>query len=220
MGELLQIPYFDASGQPAGAVAVDRDLLGGRIRKRLLFDATIRYEGNARRGTHKVKPRSEVSGSGRKLFRQKGTGRARQGTAQAPHRKGGGVSHGPVPRSYRSGMTRKARRLATRVAFLAKCLDRQAAVIESLDLPSHRTAELMSLLGKVGVQDLRCLVAVAGESAGRNLQLASRNVPDLATKPVREANSRDVLKAHRVVLTRAALEELLGSPVPVPSATE
>lgn len=214
----VRVAYYDAAGVQAGYVSVDPQLLGGWIRRRLMFDAAVRHEANQRQGTHKVKTRSEVAGHHTKLFKQKGTGRARQGTKQAPHRRGGGVVHGPVPRSYRQEMNRKARRLARLSALLTKLADGEAAVIERLEFAKPRTRELAALLtathglGKGGAGS--CLVVsdapATGGGAPRELVLSARNIPKVKVTPFIEASAHDLLHHRRLLITRRALEAIVG----------
>ena len=209
----LQVPYHEADGSLVGMVEIDPSLLGGRLRRRLMFDAVLRYEANRRRGTHKTRGRAEVAGSIKKMFRQKGTGNARAGSRRAPHRKGGGVAMGPQPRSYRQRMPRKARLRARDSALLSKFADLEAAVIESLSFESPSTGTLHRLLGRV-LEHIEgqpgCLIAVTNEEGSRSLVLSARNLPRVAVRPISEVSAFDLLLHSHLLITREALAELLG----------
>jgi large subunit ribosomal protein L4 len=205
----VEVPYHDPDGTLAGTIAVDAETLGGRLRRRLMFEAVLRFEANQRRGTHKTRGRSQVAGSTRKMYRQKGTGNARMGSRKAPHRRGGGVSMGPQPRSYRLGMPRKSRRLARNSALLSKLLDREAAVVERIDLDRPSTRTLAKLLEATDIGE-NALVVVTAEERNRNLLLSVRNFRRVTLLPVQEISAYHLLFHARLLMSRAALAELVG----------
>ena len=158
-----------------------------------------------RRGTHKTKTRSEVVGSGRKLWRQKGTGRARVGDSRSPLRRKGGVAHGPQPRSHALKLSVREKKNALRSALSRKLADDGVLVVDSLDLESHKTAELAASLGKLGVEGKALLV---DRFDNDNLSLAARNNPKLKTVDALAVNVYDVVD-RQVVFSEEALGRLL-----------
>src|SRR5205814_3018995 len=133
-------------GKEVGGMDIDPASFGGEVNKQLLHDAVVMYQANRRSGTHKTKTRAEVSGSGKKLFRQKGTGNARVGTKRTNKRRGGGTAFGPKPRDYEYHLPKKAVRAATRMAVLSKFQDQEAIVSDSLELPQIKTKEMAGIL--------------------------------------------------------------------------
>jgi large subunit ribosomal protein L4 len=161
---------------------------------------------NQRAGTHSTLRRSEVAGSTKKLFRQKGTGNARVGTKRTNKRKGGGTAKGPKPRDYEYHLPKKAVRAATRMAILSKFQDQEAMVVDDLTLPEAKTKEMASVLKALKLKGTSCLVGTAGPDAA--LHRAARNIPGVEVFPAKEFNAYTVLKQKRLLLTRAALDEL------------
>src|SRR5437667_7318604 len=137
---------MNAQGQSVGTVEVDPAELGGKINKQLLHDVVIMHLANQRAGTHSTLRRGEVSGSTRKLFRQKGTGNARVGTRRTNKRRGGGTAKGPKPRDYEYHMPKKAVRAATRMALLSKFKDEETIVVEDLTLPEAKTKQMAGIM--------------------------------------------------------------------------
>ena len=163
------------------------------------------YAANRRRGTHGTKTRAEVAGSTRKLWRQKGTGRARAGSKRNPVWRGGGVIFGPHPRDYSYSINRKQRRRALRSALFAQLQGGNVLVLEGLELDAPRTKTLAQALRALGI-DGRCLIGTG--DVDRNLTLSARNIPGVAVLPVSDFNAEAVLLARRVVLTPAAFDRL------------
>jgi large subunit ribosomal protein L4 len=140
----MEATLYNQAGESIGSIALNDEIFGVEPNVGLMHQYVLMQESNARLGTHDTLGRSEVRGSTRKLYRQKGTGRARQGSARAPHRTGGGVAHGPHPRSYRVRMTRKMRRLAVRSALSAKYAADQIRFVDGLSLPQPRTKDIVA----------------------------------------------------------------------------
>src|SRR5437667_10016787 len=153
---------MNAQGQSVGTVEVDPAELGGKINKQLLHDVVLMHLANQRAGTHSTLRRGEVSGSTRKLFRQKGTGNARVGTRRTNKRKGGGTAKGPKPRDYEYHLPKKAVRAATRMALLSRFQDNEATVIDDLTLPQIKTKDMVGILKALKPQVARCLITTAG----------------------------------------------------------
>src|SRR5690349_12445269 len=140
------LPVFNRQGQEAGTVTVDAADFGGKISPRLMHEAVLMYEANQRQGTHSTLRRGEVSGSTKKLFRQKGTGNARAGTKRTNKRRGGGTAKGPMPRDYEYHMPKKMVRAATRMAVLSKFQDQEAIILDDLQVTEIKTKPIAALL--------------------------------------------------------------------------
>jgi large subunit ribosomal protein L4 len=204
------VQVLDANGKTTGTVELKADVFGVEIRVPLLHQAVVRELADRRVGTHDTKGRSEVSGGGKKPWRQKGTGRARQGSIRATQWKGGGKPFGPTPRSYEQDMPRQMRREALRAAVAARLADGSLAVIESLGTSDGKTKSLVSRLATLGVNGQPTLVVV-GEAA-EPLVRAARNVPWLTLEAPRHVSVYQLMRAERVVFEKnglLALEEAL-----------
>src|SRR5438552_1652419 len=178
---MISLNVYNVSGAAVGTVDVDPAEFGGAITKRLLHDVVIMYLANQRAGTHSTLRRSEVAGSTKKLFRQKGTGNARVGTRRTNKRRGGGTAKGPKPRDYEYHMPKKAVRAATRMAILSKFQDQEAVVLDELSVAEVKTKQVATLLKALKLQDTTCLLGTAGYD--KNLYLSSRNIPHLKVLP-------------------------------------
>lgn len=168
-----------------------------------MHQAMVRQLANARQGTHNTRGRGEVAGSTRKLYRQKGTGRARQGSIRAPHRKGGGIAHGPHPRSYHKDMPRKMRRLAVRSALSAKMADNAITFVDSLSFDRPRTKDMLGCLAALSLEGSTLLV-LDGKSEA--VQKSASNLPQVTTLLAQYLNVIDLLKHNNVVIVRPAVD--------------
>lgn len=206
----LQVPVFDRQGQPAGSIDVDPAEFGGKINKQLLHEVVLMYLANQRAGTHSTLRRGEVAGSTKKLFRQKGTGNARAGTRRTNKRRGGGTAKGPKPRDYEYHLPKKAVRAATRMAILSKIADKEALVVEELSMTAPKTKEMVGLLKSLNLGTLSCLIGTAGldKAAQDAVYKSARNIPNVELMPASEFNAYTILRQKRLVLTRAALDQL------------
>ena len=205
------VTVLDAQGKQSGTLELSPDVFGVEIRVPLLHQAVVRELADRRVGTHDTKGRSEVSGGGRKPWKQKGTGRARQGSIRATQWKGGGRPFGPTPRSYEQDMPRQMRREALRAAVAAKIAERTLSVIEAVDVSDGKTKSLVARLRTLGVKDEPTLLVV-GE-ATEPLRRAARNVRWLALEAPGHVSVYQIMRAHRVVFERRgllALEEALA----------
>jgi large subunit ribosomal protein L4 len=205
------VQVLDDKGQQAGTLELKPDVFGVELRVPLLHQAVVRELADRRVGTHDTKGRSEVSGGGKKPWKQKGTGRARQGSIRATQWKGGGKPFGPTPRSYAQDMPRAMRRQALRTAVAAKLGAGEVLVVEALDVPDGRTKSLVARLGTLGVQDEPTLLVVAEWRDG--VSRAARNVPWLTVETPPHVSVYQLLEARRVLFERAglvALEEALA----------
>ena len=206
------VQVLDGTGKPAGTLELRADVFGGEIKGPLLHQAVVRELADRRVGTHDTKGRSEVSGGGRKPWKQKGTGRARQGSIRATQWKGGGKPFGPTPRSYDKAMPRQMRREALREAVAAAIAGDSLKVVESVTADG-KTKALVAGLEQLGLQPVSTVVVVA--TLGDALRRSSRNVPWLTVEMPGQVSVYQLLHARQVVFERAALqtlEEALAQP--------
>lgn len=202
------LPLVSSQNERLGEIALSDRVFGGRVNEHLLWEAGRQALATRRAGTVKVKTRAEVSGAGRKLWRQKGTGRARIGSIRSPLWRHGGTVHGPVPRSYDYKMPKKAHHGAMRSALAQKAAE--GALVLVADLPATRTKEVDRLLARLGVEGTGLLVT-ADRDPG--LELAVRNHPRAKTAAAHTLSVFDVLRHAKLVLTQDAakkLEEVYG----------
>ena len=199
------LTVYDHAGKPAGELGLPAGFFEVEASPALLHQALVRQQANARQGTHETKTRGEVSGGGKKPWRQKGTGRARQGSTRAPQWRHGGTVFGPHPRSYDYDMPRKQRRLAVRAALGARLAAGQLRVVESLSLETPRTREIAALLRELGAGQRTLLVLAEHDLM---VEKSSRNLPFLKTVLATNLSVEDLLASDTVVLTRAALEQV------------
>jgi large subunit ribosomal protein L4 len=205
----MEVDVFNMEGQKVSTVELPSAIFEASINVDLMHQAYLRQLANARLGTHKTKGRSEVAGGGRKPWRQKGTGRARQGSTRAVHWVGGGKVHTPKPRSYEQAMPRKMRRAALRSALSAKAAEQGIVVLDALTLPEIKT-RLMAKALKTLVGDASALVLVPEKTeAYEPVFLSTNNLPDAKALLVNYLNIRDLLGYDRVVLPLPALDQLV-----------
>ncbi len=203
---MIEAPHYSATGSKhKGAFALPADLFDGTVHEDVLHQAVKTFLGNQRQGTAKTKTRSFISGGNKKPWRQKGTGRARQGSIRSPLWRGGGTVFGPIPRDYRAGLPRKVRLLARRSALNARAREGSLLVVDPVRLAEPKTRELAGLLTKMGLADQKVLVLTNGMN--RNLYLSGRNLPMARVMTFGDANAYDVLWADAVVVEQGALAE-------------
>ncbi|MBM82843.1 MAG: 50S ribosomal protein L4 [Planctomycetaceae bacterium] len=205
---MISLPVKDKSGQEVGTYEFDLAELASEVNKQLLHDVVVMYEANRRVGTVKTKSRGMVRGSTKKLYRQKGTGRARAGARRTPVRRGGGHTFAKANRDFSYRLPRKAVRLATRMALLSKFQDDEATVIDLLSMEAPKTKEVASMLKALGVDGQTVLLAI--ESHDPVVWKSSRNIAALGVAPAAELNAYDLLHQKRLVITKAALDQLRG----------
>jgi len=202
---MLTAKFYNAAGEQGADVQLPEELFDGRVHEAALHQTVKAYLANQRQGTAATKTRGMVSGGNRKAWRQKGTGRARQGSTRAPHWRGGGIVFGPAPRDYHQDVPRKVKALARRSAFNQHALNGEIAVIESLAADAPKTRAFAELLGKIGVADaMRVLILTDG--ASRNVYLSTRNLPNVEVMPFAQASAYDVMVARQVLIEQAALD--------------
>jgi large subunit ribosomal protein L4 len=199
----MEAKIFNQSGEEVGTIEVAEYIFGIEPNVPVMHQAMVRQQANARLGTHNTRGRGEVAGSTRKLYRQKGTGRARQGSARAPHRKGGGVAHGPHPRSYRQAMPRKMRRLAVRSALSAKFAADEIRFVEGWSFERPRTKDFISSLSSLSLDGKTLLVLDSKDEA---VQKSANNVAGVKTLLAHYLNVIDLLNFDNVVISRAAVD--------------
>ena len=197
------VPVLDAKGKAQEQLELSADVFGGPVRVPLLHQSVVKELAARRTGTHDTKGRSEVSGGGRKPWKQKGTGRARQGSIRATQWKGGGKPFGPTPRTYDKKMPTEMRRSALRDALAAKIASGEVVVVDRLGLAEAKTKTLTSRLKELGLPQAPILLVVSERSQG--LDRAARNVPWLSVETPMHASVYQVLRNERVLFERAAL---------------
>lgn len=203
----MELTVYNRSGQEVDKLSVDETVLGGAVRYALLKQAIVMYHANRRQGTVKTKGRSEVAGSDKKLYRQKGTGNARVGNRRTGKRVGGGMTFAKVPRDFRQTMPRAQRRLARDSAVLAKLRKNQVVVVDGLGFDAPRTKEFAGILKNLKI-DRSCLVAV--REYDPNLYKSARNVQKVAVRPVADLNAGDICAHQRMLFTKDALVAFLS----------
>jgi len=202
----MQIEVKTLDAAPAGSIELDDAIFGvGEIRQDIL-QRMVKYQLAKRRaGTHKTLSRGEVSRSRKKLYKQKGTGSARHGSANAPIFRGGGHAHNILPRDHSHDLPKKVRALALRHALSAKAGAGELIVLDEARLPEPKTSALKERLAKLGLENA---LVIAGEAVDPNLALAARNIPNLDVLPNAGLNVYDVLRRRHLVLTRSAVEAI------------
>ena len=202
---MTKVTLYKQDGTTNGEIELNSDIFGIEPNENVVFDAVIMQRASLRQGTHAVKNRSAVSGGGRKPWRQKGTGRARQGSIRSPQWRGGGIVFGPTPRSYSYKLPRKVRRLAIKSVLSQKVLDQKLVVVEALQFDAPKTKEFAQVLDNLKV-DTKVLVVV--ESSNEFAQLAARNIPNVTIVDETQVTVLDVVNNDKLVLTKAALSKV------------
>jgi large subunit ribosomal protein L4 len=200
-----KVALYNQNGATVGEIELNDSVFGIEPNKHVLFEAVIMQRASLRQGTHKTKNRAEVSGGGRKPWRQKGTGRARQGSIRSPQWRGGGTVFGPVPRSYSYKLPKKVRRLAIKSALSSKVLENNIVVLDSLVLEAPKTKEMVKILNNLSV-DRKALIVTA--DVNENITLSARNIPGVTVVTANGINVLDVLNHDKLVITKAAVEKV------------
>ncbi len=199
------IPLYDRTGKTVGNVELSDELFAAPVNTAVLHQVVTAQLAARRTGTSDTKTRGEIRGGGRKPYRQKGTGRARQGTVTAPHYRGGGVVFGPHPRSYEQRLPRKMKRLALRGALTAKLVDEQVKVIDTFGLDAIRTKDLAGVLSALAASGR---VLVVSPARDQNLELSARNLPTVDIILADSLNVVDLIKADLVLIEQPALARM------------
>lgn len=206
----MQAPVYGTTGEVVDNVEISEKVFAAPFNEAVVHQAVVRQRANARQGTHSTKTRSEVTGSSRKLFRQKGTGFARAGAITSPLRRGGGTMFGPKPRSYRQAMPKKMRRLALRCALSAKARDGELVIMQSLDMDVPGTARMAAILKAINADSTALVVTSEAKPA---VVKSAGNLSGVITRPASLLNPLDVLSSKSLVMELAAVrrvEELWG----------
>ncbi|MCP4251777.1 MAG: 50S ribosomal protein L4 [bacterium] len=207
---MLELPVYDMAGQQTGSVEIDPQVLGGRVRPRLLKQAIVTYEANNRQGTAATRSRGQVVGSTRKLYRQKGTGNARMGTIRTNLRRGGGVAFAKGKQVFSRNFPKKMRRLARNNAILTKILSQDAAVVEGLAFEVPKTQRMAELVASLGAE-AGCVIALHEPDA--NVHKSGRNLPKTEVRLVNELNAYEILRRRKLIFSRPAFDLLAQDPV-------
>jgi large subunit ribosomal protein L4 len=203
----MQTPVYNIQGEQVSEIELRDDIFDAPINEGVMHQALVRQMANARLGTHKTKTRGEVRGGGRKPWRQKGTGRARQGSIRAPQWKGGGTVFGPRPRSYEKKMPRKMRRQALRSALSVKVAGSQVKVLDVLEMSEPRTKEILAMLNNLGVDSTALILLPQRDEV---VLRSVRNLPQVRTLVAQYLNVRDLLKYDYILMPLASLEVIEG----------
>lgn len=202
---MTKVTLYKQDGTVNGEVVLNDEIFGIEPNENVVFDAIIMQRASLRQGTHAVKNRSAVSGGGRKPWRQKGTGRARQGSIRSPQWRGGGIVFGPTPRSYSYKLPKKVRRLAIKSVLSQKVLDNKLLVLETLQFDAPKTKEFAQVLTNLNVET-KVLVVV--ESTNDFAVLAGRNLPNVTIVDETNVSVLDVVSNDKLILTQAALSKV------------
>jgi len=201
---MTTLPVYDMSGAKVGDYEIDPDVLAPKVSKQLLHDVVVMYLANQRQGSNKTKTRGEVSGSTKKMYKQKGTGNARAGSKRSGVRRGGGHINARQPRSYYYRLPRKAIQAATRMAIASKISAGSVVVVDQIKMDSPKTKLLASALKALGLEGQTKTLAISG--LDRNIYLSGRNIEGLTISPVADLNALTVLRPRKLVMTREALD--------------
>jgi large subunit ribosomal protein L4 len=201
---MASVKVYDIEGKEVETLELNDSIFGVEINEHLMHLAVVGQLANSRQGTQSAKTRSEVSGGGRKPWRQKGTGHARQGSTRSPQWTGGGVVFAPKPRDYSFKMNKKEKRIALLSALSSKVADNKIVVLDAFNLDEVKTKKFAEVMSNLKVD--KALVVIEGEN--KNVVLSGRNIPTVKVSATNEINTYDVLKYETLVVTKAAVEKL------------
>ena len=201
---MANVAVYNMEGKEVGTIELNDAVFGVEVNEHLVHLAVVNQLANNRQGTQKAKTRSEVSGGGRKPWRQKGTGHARQGSTRAPHFTGGGVVFAPTPREYTFKMNKKERRLALKSALTSRVQENKLIVLDELKFDAIKTKNMTAVLNALNVK--KALVVI--NENDQNVVLSARNIADVKTALTNTLNVYDILKYNTVVVTKAAVETI------------
>ena len=201
---MANVSVYNIEGKEVGSIELNDAVFGVEVNEHLVHMAVVNQLANNRQGTQSAKTRSEVSGGGRKPWRQKGTGHARQGSTRSPQWTGGGVVFAPKPRDYSFKMNKKEKRIALLSALSSKVADNKIVVLDAFNLDEVKTKKFAEVMSNLKVD--KALVVIEGEN--KNVVLSGRNIPTVKVSATNEINTYDVLKYETLVVTKAAVEKL------------
>ncbi len=199
------VPVYTMDGGKAGEIELNDAIFGIKPNRAVMHAAVVNYLANQRQGTQSTLTRTEVRGGGRKPWRQKGTGHARQGSIRAPQWRHGGIALGPKPRSYRLSLNRKVRRLAIKSAFSAKALAGEIIVVDKIEMESYKTKAVVNMLKALGAEKKALIVTPA---ANQFVVKSANNIPGVKTAAVNTLNVYDVLNCDRFIVAKEAVEKI------------
>jgi len=200
-----KVNVYNVSGSQVGELELAENIFGVQPNVHVLHSAVVLQQASVRQGTHKTKGRSEVRGGGRKPWKQKGTGRARQGSIRAPQWKGGGTVFGPTPRSYGFKLPRKVRRLAIKSALSSKVIDNEIIVLDQLSMAQPKTKEFAAILNNLKVERKALVVTADFEE---NVALSARNIPGVKFVPATGINVLDIMVHDKLIITKDAVAKV------------
>ena len=203
----MQVVVRNTSGEQVGEVELPSEVFEAPVNPALMHQALVRQLANARQGTHKTQSRSEVSRTKSKWYRQKGTGRARHGSRNAPIFVGGGVAHGPKPRSYRKKMPRKMRRAALRSALSAKAAEERIVLLDEFAMEQAKTREFVDILGRLAITDSTLVLL---PEKNHVIEKSARNLPDVKTLHAGYLNIRDLLRYDTLIMPLGSLDVIVS----------
>ena len=201
---MANVSVYNIEGKEVGSIELNDAVFGVEVNEHLVHMAVVNQLANNRQGTQSAKTRSEVSGGGRKPWRQKGTGQARQGSTRAPQWTGGGIVFAPKPRDYSFKMNKKEKRIALLSALSSKVAESKIVVLDEFKLDEIKTKKFVEVMNNLKVEN--ALVVLEGEN--KNVVLSGRNIPSVKVTATNEINTYDVLKYTTLVVTKAAVEKL------------
>ena len=201
---MANVSVYNIEGKEVGSIELNDAVFGVEVNEHLVHMAVVNQLANNRQGTQSAKTRSEVSGGGKKPWRQKGTGHARQGSTRSPQWTGGGVVFAPKPRDYSFKMNKKEKRIALLSALSSKVADNKIVVLDAFNLDEVKTKKFAEVMSNLKVD--KALVVIEGEN--KNVVLSGRNIPTVKVSATNEINTYDVLKYETLVVTKAAVEKL------------
>jgi large subunit ribosomal protein L4 len=204
----MQLDIVNVQNEKVGSLDLSDDLFGGRIKRDLIWESVVQQNASERRGTHATKNRALVSGSGKKPWRQKGTGRARVGEIRNPLWRKGGTVFGPQPRSYGFELPKKVQRGALRAALAQKAQDGALVIVDKLEAAEKKTKATAAMLKKLGATGKTLIIDVVPEEA---FALTARNIAGLSLVATSRVTARDVMDTGKIIATRAAIEKLQES---------
>ena len=209
----MKLDVLDLTGKKVGDVELADSVFACKVNEQAIFDAVLRQQSSWRQGTHDTKTRAEVSGGGKKPFRQKGTGRARQGSSRAVQYRHGAIAFGPTPRSHTFKLNRKVRKLALKSGLTLKANDNDIIVIDNIEMPEIKTKEFVKVLGNLGIER-KALIVVDIDEDFDNAYMSLRNLQNVVMTTVEGINIFDLQNANKLVMTKAAAVktgEVLGN---------
>lgn len=202
---MAKVTLFNQAGDQVGEAELNDAVFGIEPNESVVFDAVMMQRASLRQGTHKVKNRSEVSGGGRKPWKQKGSDRARQGSIRSPQWRGGGIVFGPTPRSYAYKLNKKVRRLALKSALSSKVIDNEVKVLDELFFEAPKTKEMVAVLNNLNV-DSKALIVIANENEA--VKMSARNIPGVTVLTAEAINVLDLVAHNKLIMTQGAVEKI------------